>query len=273
MIEKAAQSTINLFENIFLVITKITEMGGQFLLSLFVTIAPTVAPLGPALLFGYNFYQASLHIGMNGRLAIVSAVAVGAALECAGIISTKVAVTWLNKNDKTKLTWALVIVFVYFVAGISTVFVDSESTELRLLTIITFVITIITYAASALYNDALKTEKVDARSYRIEEAIQLKNAEFELEEKRATAEHKRQLSLRKLELKHESNASKLPETFVQLSQPEQKVAGTGYRHWRTIPEEYKRKVGQMTVDEIMRENPQISRRTAINWLNNAKGEG
>lgn len=207
-------------------------------------IAPILAPVAPALMFGNNLYNGLLADGMNANLAIWGAFGGTIGVEFSGALACSMAVKAYHNKD-TRVMWvsiASAVVYAVFVfAGIA-----------RAKNSATFAsavfISLIAYLMLGVYQDYL--EKKAEATKRNDEEIKRMDAE-----RRLTNAQTRQMKAGERKVSPEN----------------QKVSETFGNDWRHVPAEHRVKIATMTTKQIS-ETYRVSERTALNWQTYAKDE-
>ena len=249
-------------------INNLAAMFKTFAFAIIFTLAPLIAPLAPAMLFGYNFYQAL----PESEFRIIPAIAAAVALESAGFIASKVAIYFYSRRDEGKMWIAITVCTLYLLVGISSVFLETSTPEIKFLTIVVFLTTGLIYIAIALWEDHAESERKEMLMNRQDNLIVLKEKKNEIDEEAKDREHKRQLELIRQSDRHQLKLARMSATLprkVSISEgkvpvPELSTTPVQAKDWRKLSAEEKEKLSGMSADEIA-EVFGVTQKTGRNW--------
>lgn len=200
-------------------------------------LAPMLAPVAPAVLFGNNLYHGMLSDGLAPGLAGVAAVTGTLGVELSGALACSMAVLAYHKRDYKIMVVSIIAAVIYAVFVMIGI-LQAENTA-------TFagavVISLVAYLMLGVY-----------QSYTAK--LETQRAETELQVRSLKAETNK--------INAEARRAKVSESYRNL--PES--YGTDWRH---VPLEDREKIAGMTTRQIS-EQYQVSERTALNWQKYAK---
>jgi hypothetical protein len=205
-------------------------------------IAPILAPIAPAVIFGNNLHAGMIGDGVNPTLAIVASVLGTGGVELAGALACSMAVMAYHRRDNKIMVVSVVAAVIYAIfvmVGIA----QAKNTA-------TFggavVISLVAYLMQGVwqsYNNKLRTEQAETD-------MQIKA--MEAERKLVNAQ------TRQAKAGGGESYTKLSETYRKTD-------------WRNVPEEDRAHIAKMRTNEIM-VFYQVSERTAQNWKHNAQAQ-
>ena len=200
-------------------------------------IAPVLAPIAPAILFGNNLHAGMIADGVNANLALVGSILGTGGVELSGALACSMAVMAYHRKD-TKIMYisiaAAVVYAVFVMIGIS----QARNTATFAGAVI---ISLVAYLMQGIW-----------QSYTNE--LRVEQAETDMQVKAMEAERKLQNARnRGLKLGGGKN-----ETYTKVSET---FAATD---WRRVPDGDRAAIATMTTRQIS-EQYQVSERTAQNW--------
>lgn len=165
-----------------------------FAFAMAVGLGPWLVPLGPAIVFGYAFYE-SVPVGMSADLRLAASVSVAIGLIVAGAVSSHIAIA--SPNIKP---WSLVAGYIGLeIAGL---WLMTVAFDIKIVGTVASLLTLIVYLSrsSAKEIDAGKTEAKAEKQIRLD---------YQIEQAKLDAEHRRAMAAKEAELKHAEKLARI----------------------------------------------------------------
>ncbi len=197
------------------------------------TLAPILAPIAPAVIFGNNLHAGMIHDGINPTLALAASVLGTGGVELSGALACSMAVLAYHKRDYKVMGISTASAFIYALFVMMGI-LQSRNTGTFASAV---VISLLAYLMQGVW-----------QSYN--NKIRMAQAETDLQVRSMDAERK----LVNSQTRNAKVSGKLPETF-------QNKGGTD---WRLVPAGDKAKIAGMSTREIS-DAYRVSERTARNW--------
>ena len=197
------------------------------------TLAPILAPIAPAVLFGNNLHAGMIHDGINPTLALAASVLGTGGVELSGALACSMAVLAYHKRDYKVMGISTASAFIYALFVMMGI-LQSRNTGTFASAV---VISLVAYLMQGVW-----------QSYN--NKIRMAQAETDLQVRSMDAERK----LVNSQTRNAKVSGKLPETF----------RNTGRTDWRLVPAGDKAKIAGMSTREIS-DAYRVSERTARNW--------
>jgi DNA-binding phage protein len=173
-------------------------------------VGPWLVPLGPAIIFGYALYVSAPADMADFR--IVTAVAVAIGLIVAGAVSSHNAIT-----SNSLKAWSLVIG--YIILEIAGLWLMTVTFDVKVVGTVASLLTLIVYLSRS------SAKEIDLFREEEKETAQTKR-EFQLEQARLNADHKRQMDARAADLKHAEKLARIEAKSVSHQSVQETVRKT-----------------------------------------------
>lgn len=197
-------------------------------------IAPVLAPIAPAVLFGNNLHAGMIADNVNPTIAGVAAVLGTGGVELSGALACSMAVMAYHRRDY-KIMWVSIIAASVYAVFVMVGIAQARNTATFAGAVIISLVAYLMQGVWQSYNNKLRVEQAET---------DMQIARMEAERKLTNAQ------TRNAKAAGGEIYTKLSETF-----------GTD---WRRVSLEDRHKIAKMTTNEIQQEY-RVSERTAQNW--------
>lgn len=123
-------------------------------------IAPILAPIAPAVLFGNNLHAGMIADGVNANLALVASVLGTGGVELAGALACSMAVMAYHKRD-TKIMWVSIIAAVIYAIFVMVGIAQARNTATFAGAVIISLVAYLMQGVWQSYNNKLATEQAE----------------------------------------------------------------------------------------------------------------
>ena len=121
-------------------------------------IAPILAPIAPAVLFGNNLHTGMIADGVNTNLALVASVLGTGGVELAGALACSMAVMAYHKRD-TKIMWVSIVAAVIYAAFVMIGIAQARNTATFAGAVIISLVAYLMQGVWQSYSEKLRTEQ------------------------------------------------------------------------------------------------------------------
>lgn len=201
--------------------------------------APILAPIAPAILFGNNLHAGMIADGVHPILAGAGAVLGTGGVELSGALACSMAVLAYHKRDY-KIMWVSILASAIYAVFVMIGIMQARNTATFAGAVVISLVAYLMQGVWQSYTNKLRVEQTES-DQRIKEMA---------EQRRLTNAQTRQAKV--------GNFPKLSET-------------SGHTDWRNVPAEDKAKIAAMTTRQVQ-ETYQVSERTALNWKHYSQEE-
>ncbi len=227
------------------------QASDSFAFAAAIGVGPWLVPLGPAIIFGYALYVSAPTNMAEFRHVTAAAVAIG--LIVAGAVSSHNAIVSSGWRP-----WSLVIGYIFL--EIIGLWLMSVSFDVKVIGTVASLLTLIVYLSRSTAK-GIDTAKIEAK-----EAEQIK-LDFQMEQARLAAEHKREMEQARLAAEHQRQADQRAADLASAEHQRQMDQRTvDLSHDEKMARIGAKKVSQVTVPTVSHETVQPSQDKSIETL-------